>query len=196
MDVASGQLFDADVPSGFEYRADFITSEDEASLADRIGGVAFSTFEMRGVVARRRVAFFGRSYDSSAAAVLPLPAFLLPLRERVAAWARIDPEAFAMALINEYQPGAPIGWHRDAPQYDIVAGISLLSSCRMKFRPYARPQARAAAAAGERRTATHEIRLERRSAYLMTGESRNAYEHHIPAVATLRYSITFRTLRH
>ena len=196
MDVASGQLFDADVPSGFEYRADFITSEDEASLADRIGGVAFSTFEMRGVVARRRVAFFGRSYDSSAAVVLPLPAFLLPLRERVAAWARIDPEAFAMALINEYQPGAPIGWHRDAPQYDIVAGISLLSSCRMKFRPYARPQARAAAAAGERRTATHEIRLERRSAYLMTGESRNAYEHHIPAVATLRYSITFRTLRH
>ena len=195
MDVASGQLFDADVPSGFEYRPDFITSEEEASLADQIGGVAFSTFEMRGVVARRRVAFFGRSYDSSVAAVLPLPAFLLPLRERVASWARIDPEAFAMALINEYQPGAPIGWHRDAPQYDIVAGISLLSSCRMKFRPYAR-QARAAAAAGERRTATHEIRLERRSAYLMTGESRNAYEHHIPAVATLRYSITFRTLRH
>jgi alkylated DNA repair dioxygenase AlkB len=195
MDVASGQLFDADVPSGFEYRPDFITSEEEASLADQIGGVAFSTFEMRGVVARRRVAFFGRSYDSSVAAVLPLPAFLLPLRERVASWARIDPEAFAMALINEYQPGAPIGWHRDAPQYDIVAGISLSSSCRMKFRPYAR-QARAAAAAGERRTATHEIRLERRSAYLMTGESRHAYEHHIPAVATLRYSITFRTLRH
>ena len=48
-------------------------------------------------------------------------------------------DAFAMALINEYRPGTPIGWHRDAPQYDIVAGISLLSACRMKFRPYRSP---------------------------------------------------------
>lgn len=190
----SNDLFDGDVPPGFEYRRDFITSEEEASLAGEIAGVAFSAFEMRGVVARRRVAFFGRSYDSAIAAVLPLPAFLLPLRERVAAWAQIDPAAFAMALVNEYQPGAPIGWHRDAPQYDIVGGVSLLSSCRMKFRPYARPQP-SRAAAGERRTATHEILLDRRSGYLMTGEARNAYEHHIPAVSSLRYSVTFRTLR-
>jgi alkylated DNA repair dioxygenase AlkB len=105
------------------------------------------------------------------------------------AWMR----AFAMALINEYRPGAPIGWHRDAPQYDIVAGISLLSACRMKFRPYVRPNARPSTQG--RRTATHEILLERRSAYLMRGEARNAYEHHIPDVATLRYSITFRTVR-
>ena len=106
----------------------------------------------------------------------------------------VDAHAFAMALVNEYPPGAPIGWHRDAPEYDIVAGISLLSSCRMKFRPYVRPTK---GLSGERRprTATHEITLERRSAYLMTGASRNAYEHHIPAVATLRYSVTFRTLR-
>jgi hypothetical protein len=40
-----------------------------------------------------------------------------------------------MALINEYRPGAPIGWHRDAPQYEVVAGLSLLSACHMKFRP-------------------------------------------------------------
>ena len=30
---------------------------------------------------------------------------------------------------------------------------------------------------------------------LMTHESRTAYEHHIPPVADLRYSVTFRTLR-
>jgi alkylated DNA repair dioxygenase AlkB len=105
----------------------------------------------------------------------------------------MDAQAFAMALINEYPPGAPIGWHRDAPQYDIVAGISLLSSCRMQLRPYVSP--RHAATQGRRRTATHEITLEPRSAYLMTGEARNAYEHHIPAVTALRYSITFRTMR-
>src|SRR5436305_14704397 len=98
---------------------------------------------MRGVVAPRRVAFFGRSYDSGSAVVLPVPVFLEPLRERAAAWAGVDVDALAMALINEYQPGAPIGWHRDAPQYDIVVGLSLLSSCRMKFRPYLAPAAAA-----------------------------------------------------
>jgi alkylated DNA repair dioxygenase AlkB len=99
-----------------------------------------------------------------------------------------------MALINEYGPGAPIGWHRDAPQYGVVAGVSLLSSCIMKLRPYVRSGTHTLAA-GQRRIATHSIRLERRSLYLMAGESRDAYEHHIPAVSMLRYSITFRTVR-
>lgn len=189
-----GSLFDGDVPDGFHYRDDFITTGEEAALAREIAAVEFSAFEMRGVVDRRRVAFFGRSYDAAGASTPPLPAFLLPLRDRAAAWANVAAEAFAMALVNEYPPGAPIGWHRDAPQYDIVAGISLLSSCRMKFRPYLSPGARGAGG-GPRRTATHDITLERRSAYVMTGASRNAYEHHIPAVSTLRYSITFRTLR-
>jgi alkylated DNA repair dioxygenase AlkB len=191
---ARGLLFDADVPAGFLYRNDFITAEEEAALADEISALQFSTFEMRGVVARRRVAFFGRSYDSNLPSPAALPEFLMPLRERVATWANVDPQAFAMALINEYSPGAPIGWHRDAPQYDVVAGVSLLSSCRMKFRPYVRPAA-PARTPGSRRTATHEIVLEQRSAYLMTGEARNRYEHHIPAVDALRYSITFRSVR-
>jgi hypothetical protein len=191
---ARGGLFDVDAPEGFHYRNDFISAEEEASLGAEIGRLQFSTFEMRGVVARRRVAFFGRSYDAGAASTPPLPAFLMPLREKVAAWAGVDAATFAMSLINEYPPGAPIGWHRDAPQYGIVAGVSLLSACRMKFRPYVRPAAHAASP-GSRRIATHEVALERRSGYLMTGESRHAFEHHIPAVATLRYSITFRTIR-
>jgi hypothetical protein len=190
----SGSLFDADVPDGFHYRPEFLTDEEEASLAAEIARVEFSNFEMRGVIARRRVAFFGMSYDAGRAASPPIPEFLQALRGRFAAWAGVDASAFAMALINEYAPGAPIGWHRDAPQYDIVAGVSLLSACRMKFRPYVRP-GDLAKSAGARRTATHEIQLERRSAYLMTGASRSAYEHHIPPVATFRYSVTFRTLR-
>jgi alkylated DNA repair dioxygenase AlkB len=194
--VSSGLrgLFDADVPSGFQHRNEFITVEEEASLVQAIERVDFSTFEMHGVAARRRVAFFGRSYDSGAALTPPIPEFLLPLRQRIADWSGLDAHTFAMALVNEYPPGAPIGWHRDAPQYDIVAGVSLLSTCRMKFRPYVRPHARGSET-GRRRTATHEIVLEARSAYLMTEESRTAYEHHIPAVTALRYSITFRTLR-
>jgi alkylated DNA repair dioxygenase AlkB len=189
--AASPNLFEPDLPPGFHYRDDFITDADERVLVAAIAGVAFSDFEMRGVVARRRVAFFGESYDRETAGAMP--AFLFPLRAAIAEWAGVDAEAFAMALINEYRPGTPIGWHRDAPQYDIVAGLSLLSACRMKFRPYRRPAA--AAEAGVRRSATHEITLNRRSAYLMTRESRSEYEHHIPPVAEMRYSITFRTLR-
>jgi alkylated DNA repair dioxygenase AlkB len=187
-------LFDPDVPDGFVYRPDFISAEEETQLVDAIGRVEFSAFEMRGVVARRRVAFFGSSYDAGRTQTLPLPAFLLPLRERATGFAGVDADAFAMALINEYPPGAPIGWHRDAPQYDIVFGLSLLSACRMMLRPYVSPSAERAPD-GPRRRATHQITLERRSAYLIAGQSRTAYEHHIPAVAELRYSITFRTLR-
>ena len=187
--AASPGLFDH-LPEGFHYRENFITDTDERALLHAISKVAFSNFEMRGVVARRRVAFFGQSYDQRGAQ--PFPEFLLPLRGSVARWAGVDAEAFAMSLINEYQPGAPIGWHRDAPQYDIVAGISLLSACRMKFRPY---RSSLSPAPASRRSATHEIRLAPRSAYLMTHASRTAYEHHIPAVSELRYSVTFRTLR-
>jgi alkylated DNA repair dioxygenase AlkB len=187
-------LFDPLVPDGFQYREDFITTDEESALIDGIDHVEFSDFEMHGVVARRRVAFFGASYDSTLTSTPALPEFLLPLRGRTASWAGVKPEDFAMALINQYPPGAPIGWHRDAPQYDIVAGVSLLSSCRMRFRPYVSPGARASSTI-VRRTTTHEIELSPRSGYLITGKSRSAFEHSIPAVSTLRYSITFRTLR-
>jgi alkylated DNA repair dioxygenase AlkB len=191
-------LFEPDVPPGFLYRPDFITLEEESQLEAAIARIEFANFEMRGVIARRRVAFFGRSYDEprrgpSGSATPPIPDFLIPLRAKAANWAGVEPAAFAMALINEYPERAPIGWHRDAPQYDIVAGVSLLSPCVMRFRPYVSPVAQRAS--GQRRTATHQVTLERRSGYLMTGEARNAYEHHVPAVTALRYSITFRTLR-
>jgi alkylated DNA repair dioxygenase AlkB len=182
-------LFDDDLPAGFHYRENFVTEIEEQALLGAIADITFSDFEMRGVVARRRVAFFGESYDRTVAG--PLPACLLPCRAKIALWAGVDSEAFAMALINEYRPGTPIGWHRDASQYDVVAGISLLSTCRMKFRPYRSPTEPMAA----RRSATHEIVLAPKSAYLMMQAARTAYEHHIPPVAALRYSITFRTLR-
>jgi alkylated DNA repair dioxygenase AlkB len=193
--AVEGSLFEPELPAGLRYQPELISRADEAQLAADIAGVAFSDFEMRGTVARRRVAFFGESYGREAAA--ELPPFLIRLRARVAEWAGIDPDAFAMALINEYRPGTPIGWHRDAPQYDIVAGVSLLSSCRMKFRPYVSPGDLASRAGrpDARRRATHEIALEPRSSYLITGPSRTDYEHHIPPVNALRYSLTSRTLR-
>lgn len=186
-------LFEPDLPSGFHYREDFISADEERELTAEISAIEFSAFEMRGVVARRRVKFYGRSYDAVPGPEEPIPGFLHPLRDRLAEWARVPPASLAMALINEYKESAPIGWHRDAPQYDTIAGVSLLSSSRMKLRPYVAPKD-VPRLTGPRKT-THEIELRPRSAYLITGEARRAYEHSIPPVASLRYSITFRTLR-
>jgi alkylated DNA repair dioxygenase AlkB len=185
-------LFPPDLPAGFRYEEAFLAVDEEAALLARIGDVAFAAFEMRGVVARRRVAFYGQAYDATRPSE-PMPAFLEPLRRRAARWAGVGDEALVMALINEYRPGAPIGWHRDAPQYDIVIGVSLGSRCRMRLRPYVAPAAQPPGAG--RRTATHELVLEPRSIYLISGPARSAFEHSIPAVDTLRYSITFRSLR-
>jgi alkylated DNA repair dioxygenase AlkB len=185
--------FDAPVPEGFRYASDLLDGVAEQRLVDEIRRIEFSSFEMRGVVAKRRVAFYGRTYDADRAEVPQIPSFLLPLRARAAAWAGFEAERFVMALVNEYAAGAPIGWHRDAPQYGVVVGVSLLSPCRMKFRPYVPPAQRGREAA-PRRT-THEVRLEPRSVYLLAGRARSDYEHHIPAVGALRYSVTFRTVR-
>ena len=192
MDASQPPLFDAAAPAGFLYHAEFLTEDEAMLLTAEISRVEFATFEMRGVAARRRVAFFGRTYEADARTPPPLPEFLLALRKRVAAWAGLTPEAFEMALINEYPIGAPIGWHRDAPPYGVVAGVSLLSACRMRFRPYIAPTRTPPTT---RRTATHEVILEPRSAYLMADQARSAYEHHIPPVKAPRYSITFRTMR-
>ena len=41
----------------------------------------------------------------------------------------------------------------------------------------------------------HRIVSQVREAYVLRDEARAEWQHSIPAVATLRYSITFRTLR-
>lgn len=87
------------------------------------------------------------------------------------------------AVITEYPPGAPIGWHRDVPQFEIIIGISLASSSRMRFKPY-RAEGKIA-----------RVILEPRSIYLMRGTARWKFQHSIPPVEKLRYSITFRSLR-
>ena len=187
------RLFDADVPDGFIYRDDLLGVDEERELLRAIASLVFDTFEMRGVVARRRVKFFGQTYNDIPSA--PMPEFLMNLRAKLAGWAGVQADAFVMALINEYPTGATIGWHRDAPQYDITAGVSLLSSCRMRLRPYVSPRDLSGSDRQPARKTTHEIRLEPRSGYLITGLARSAYEHSIPATESLRYSITFRTLR-
>jgi len=172
-------------PEGFDYEPEFISDTEERTLLEWIEGVEFRTFEMRGQEARRRVAHFGWEYGYYDARVTPgvdLPEALLPLRDRVAAFLAVPTSDVVEALVTEYMPGAGIGWHRDAPVFDLVAGVSLLANCELRFR---------------RGEAGRSIPLAvaQRSVYKLTGEARWGWQHHIPPMKELRYSITFRTLR-
>ena len=173
--------------AGFIFREAFIAPAVELDLLDQIRSLEFHDVKMRGVVAKRRVIHYGVKYSFETFKVSegpPLPTFLLPLRENAGQFAGVEPAALAEALITEYSPGAAIGWHRDARPFDIVVGISLLSACRFRFR---RGKVRA--------WETVDRPLLPRSAYVLTGAARTEWEHSIPAVKELRYSITFRTLR-
>jgi alkylated DNA repair dioxygenase AlkB len=190
-------LFDGDMPSGFAYADDFLSVDEESSLLAHIAALTFSNVEMRGGIARRRTVHFGWKYGYYARRTTPgepLPIFLLRYREHAARWADRDPEAFVEALVTEYPEGAPIGWHRDAPMFGDIIGVSLGTACRMKFRPYVSPDDLGGTGRPPRR-ATHELELAPRSIYLLSGTVRKDFEHSIPPVARRRYSITFRTLR-
>jgi alkylated DNA repair dioxygenase AlkB len=180
---------------GFRYEPDVIDEAEELALLEAIGRVELRPFVFRGVEARRRVAAFGFGYSFDRRSLTdapPLPDFLLPLAERVAPLAGGTAEEFGEALITEYPVGAGIGWHRDAPPFGVIVGISLLSPCTFRMRP--------SAAAGVSRRAVGaghpvSVALAPRSAYVLAGPARTEWEHSIPEAITRRYSITFRTLR-
>jgi alkylated DNA repair dioxygenase AlkB len=112
------------------------------------------------------------------------PEFLQPLIARVAGWLGVAVPDLKQVLINEYRTGTPLGWHRDAPEYDLVAGVSLGTPCRMRFRPFP-PRSGGPVLS---------LELAPRSAYQLCGDVRWRWQHSVPATKALRYSITFRTL--
>ena len=159
----------------------------QSTLAGRIAALPFKSFEFHGFTGNRRTVSFGLHYafdGSGLREAEPIPDWLQPLRARAAALAGREAEAFVHALVIEYPPGAGIGWHRDRPVFGEVVGISLLAPAPLRFR-------RRAGAGWERFTLTSQPR----SAYLLSGEARHQWEHSIPQLETLRYSVTLRTLR-
>jgi alkylated DNA repair dioxygenase AlkB len=173
---------------GFAYEPAFLSEEEECLLLDAIRPLPFANAQYKEYRAKRRVVSYGGRYDyntNQLNAAAPIPDFLHPLRQRVAKWVGCAPEDFAHALIAEYGQGVQLGWHRDVPDFELVAGVSLLSACRMRFRRYP-PGPREKSLA---------IELAPRSAYRMQGEARWGWQHSVPPVPALRYSITFRTLR-
>jgi len=175
-------------PAGLDYRDDLITAADEATLIEAFTALPFAPFQFHGHEGLRRVVALGSRYDYARGAVAsadPIPAWLTPLKDRAAAFAGLDSAELAQALITEYHPGAPIGWHRDRPVYGRIVGVSLGSACVFRFR-------RARPAGGWDRFAQP---LRPRSAYSLDGDARWTWEHSIAPATTPRWSITFRTLR-
>jgi alkylated DNA repair dioxygenase AlkB len=173
-------------PPGFRYREEIVTEEEEAALVASLIELNLKPFEFHGHLGNRRVVSFGLKYDYGRRAVEPasaVPAFLDGLLVRVAEFAGHEPNAFQQVGVNEYRPGAGIGWHKDKPQFGIVVGVSLLAPATMRFR-------RADGEGWDRISHT----VEPRSIYILSGEARTEWEHSIPPLTELRYSVTFRTL--
>ena len=175
------------LPEGFVYQLDFLSVEEERMLLAGIALLPLEQAKYREYTARRRVAYFGHDYDFTANRLgdaPPIPEFLEPLRTKLARWMGTAPGEFATALVAEYSPGTPLGWHRDAPEYERVAGVSLGGWARMRLRRYP---------PGKDKPLV--LELAPRSAYQMTGAARWQWQHSIPPTKELRYSITLRTLR-
>ena len=176
-----------ELPEGFRYQPDLLTIEEERKLLADIEVLPFKEFDFHGYKGKRRVVSFGWHYDFSARTLRKandIPEFLLPVREKAALFAGIQPSSLQHVLVTEYSEGAGIGWHRDKAVFGDVIGISLVSACVFRLR-------RKAGEKWDRVSVT----AEPRSAYLLRGESRTVWEHSIPGVDMLRYSITFRNLR-
>lgn len=188
--AAHADLFDprpAVLPAGFKYQPDLISKETERTLAEQIAGLSLKEFEFQGFLGKRRIVSFGWRYDFNGGGLQrteDLPTFLLPVREQAAAFAGMPPERLQQVLLTEYKPGVQIGWHKDRSVFGEVIGVSLLSSCTFRLR-------RKLGTKWERAS----IVAEPRSAYLLSGPARTEWEHSIPGVEGLRYSITFRNFK-
>jgi alkylated DNA repair dioxygenase AlkB len=183
-------LFARTLPRGLTYQTDFISIAEERELLGWIGSLPLCEARYRQFTARRRTMNFGSSYDFTHRRSLEAPAIptlLEPLRAKVAAWAGLPADRFVQALVAEYTPGTPLGWHRDVPEFEVICGVSLAGPARLRFRPYPWSP--------DKKQEMFALEVEPRSAYVLRDEGRWGWQHSVPPTKALRYSITFRTRR-
>jgi alkylated DNA repair dioxygenase AlkB len=178
----------SEAPDGLRYLPDFLSGDEERALVDEISRLDFREIHMHGVVARRTVVHYGWDYGYESWRLTPAPPpprFLESVRARCAEAAGLEPGALEEVLVSRYPPGASIGWHRDAPMFGpSVIGVSLLGVARMRFRRE-----------GGGTYQTFALELAPRSAYILAGAARSSWQHTLSPVKTLRYSLSFRTVR-
>lgn len=175
-------------PEGLTYAPEFLSPAEERELLAWVVARPFGEVRMHGVVARRKALHFGYDYAYDARSIeptTPIPPEIAPLRDRCAALAGVEPDRLVACLVARYEPGAGIGWHRDAPMFgNTVVGVSLGAACKMRFQRGEGPAREVFAQP-----------LAPRSAYVLAGPARASWQHSIPPVQALRYSLTFRTVR-
>jgi alkylated DNA repair dioxygenase AlkB len=162
-----------EIPEGLVFKPDFLTVQEEHDLLAVLQTLPFYEFKLHGVAAKRRVLHFGLRYALESRVLSKaseIPSQFEPIRRRAADLAGVARDDFSQILVNEYRPGAGIGWHHDSPAFGIVAGISLGATCTMRFQH----------GSGEERR-TSEVELPSRSIYLLAGEARNLWQHRICA---------------
>jgi alkylated DNA repair dioxygenase AlkB len=172
-------------PEGFRYAPEFVSPQTESELIARVAALPLQPFQFGQYEGKRRVASFGFRYDYSLRRLQdadPIPDWLNPVIKQVEAFGGPS-TTIAQVLCTEYDTGVGIGWHRDKPHFGRVFGLSLGSSCKFRFR-------RRAGEKWQRFT----LDAAPRSLYMMSGASRDEWEHSIPAVEQPRYSITLRTM--
>jgi alkylated DNA repair protein (DNA oxidative demethylase) len=179
-------LFGEPIVAGLFQHLAIVSPTEEQALIASIEAVELSPLRFHGFLGKRLTASYGWRYDYDRASFSPtdeIPDWLLPLREKAARFAGVNPAELIQALLIRYDPGAGIGWHRDRPVFGHVIGISLGAPATMRFR-------RRRAGGFGRASAF----LAPRSVYHLTGDARHEWEHSIAAMEVTRWSITFRSL--
>jgi alkylated DNA repair dioxygenase AlkB len=177
------------LPQGFRYVPDFITQQEETELLQVISTIELRNFIFQGFEAKRKFASFGFDYHFDSRKLsrgAPIPDAFQPLIKKVTDHLSLT-SPIGELLILEYPEGAVINWHRDAPPFDVIIGISLLADCTFRLRPHDK--------AKQSRKSIVSIPVRRRSLYVMEGAARSDWEHSTMPAKSLRYSITLRTLK-
>jgi alkylated DNA repair dioxygenase AlkB len=178
------------LPLGFSYTPDFLSIDEEIALVDEIKEIELHPLMFQGYEAKRKVASFGFDYNFDNRKLTkgkPIPPAFNSIIQKTASRLSIVPDDFAELLITEYPVGSVINWHRDAPPFDVIAGISLLSDCTFRLRPHDKLK--------QSKSSIISLQVRRGSLYIMQGPARTDWQHSISPVETIRYSITLRTLR-
>lgn len=167
--------------SGVTLVHDFLSQEHEAMLLDELDRDELWDTGPASTRASRRTQHFGHDYDyalqgaDARVAPRPLPPLIAHIAERVHAAVGPDTPPFDQVTLQEYLPAAGIPPHIDTVWAfgDVLASVSLLSGCVMRFRPVfgvvANPDAYA------------DLWMPPRSLLLMTGSARYSHTHSIPA---------------
>ena len=177
-------------PEGFTYQADFISVEEESQLVNLIKQFDLQPMKFHQYEAKRKVISFGYGWSFTEQQLKhgnPIPDRFDFLIERIARLLEIPKEFIAQFLITEYPVGSMINWHRDAPPFDIIAGVSLLTECIFRLRPHDKEK--------QTRKATISLDVQRRSVYSMQGPAKSEWQHCVAPLNKPRYSLTFRTLK-